>query len=124
MIIWNGKCYEIVWNYDRCYKIGEQLAINIEHHVHWFYIQINFMGGGSFTTYYYRLCFLKRGAIYIAFFGYIKSLECDAWNMGLVFTKELIISKMFFPITFNKLMLTLFVPNMFQNSSLCPIPIV
>jgi hypothetical protein len=31
---------------------------------------------------------------------------------------------MFFPITFNKLMLTLFVPNMFQNSSLCPIPIV
>lgn len=30
----------------------------------WFYIQINFTHGGSYTTYYYKLCFLKRGAIY------------------------------------------------------------
>lgn len=64
--IWNNKCCEIIWNYGRCCKIGDQFAINIEHHVHWFYIQINFTNGGSFTitTYCYRLCFLKKGAIH------------------------------------------------------------
>jgi len=64
MTIWNNECCKIIWNYGRCCQTGDRFAINIEHHVHWLCIQINFMHGGSFTTYYYKLCFLKRGAIH------------------------------------------------------------
>jgi hypothetical protein len=33
-----------------------------------------------------------KGGLYIALFKSMKSLECNGWNMGLVFMKELIIS--------------------------------
>lgn len=122
---WNNGCYEIVWpNSSTCCKIGDQFAINIEHHLHQFCIQVNFTHGGSFTTCCYRFCFLKRGVVHCIIC--LHELPKMQWleYMGFVFMKELIISQMFLLNTFGKFMLTLSVVDMLQDSSLCPLSIV